>query len=145
MKILIKPLHSNIKIPEYKTTGSSGFDLIANLQKPITIQPKSWGLIPTGITTQLPQGFEAQVRSRSGLALKNGVFVLNSPGTIDNDYRGEISVLLANFSEEPFTVENEMRIAQMVICKYQQFEIELAETLTQTVRGSGGFGSTGIK
>lgn len=145
MKVLIKRLLPNAVMPEYKTVGSSGFDISACIEKSIEIPAKSFSLIRTGLALELPEDYEAQVRSRSGLALKNGVFVLNSPGTIDNDYRGEISVVLANFSDAPFVVENSMRIAQMVIVRYQQFEIEEVQSLTDTVRGSGGFGSTGLK
>lgn len=145
MKISIKFLSKKATLPEYKTLGSSGFDISACLDTHIIIPPQSTALIPTGISIELPDGYEAQVRSRSGLALKNGIFVLNSPGTIDNDYRGEISVILANFSKEPFTVEHGMRIAQIVVAKYEQFQFEKVETLTETIRGSGGFGSTGIK
>lgn len=145
MKILIKRLNAKAIMPEYKTHGSSGFDISSCVEDNVIIQPKSWALVSTGLSLELPSGFEAQVRSRSGLALKNGVFVLNSPGTIDNDYRGEISVVLANFSDVPFVVEYGMRIAQVVIAQYTQFQIEETTELTETVRGSGGFGSTGVK
>lgn len=145
MKVLIKKLSENATIPEYKTAGSSGFDVSACIDANITLAPQSVTMVKTGLSLELPEGFEAQVRSRSGLALKNGVFVLNSPGTVDNDYRGELCVILANFSSQPFTVENGMRIAQVVIAKYAQFPIEIVEILTETQRGSGGFGSTGLK
>ncbi len=145
MKVLIKKLSENATIPEYKTVGSSGFDVSACIDANITLAPQSITMVKTGLSLELPEGFEAQVRSRSGLALKNGVFVLNSPGTVDNDYRGELCVILANFSSQPFTVENGMRIAQVVIAKYAQFPIEIVEILTETQRGSGGFGSTGLK
>lgn len=145
MKISLKLLNKDVSIPEYKTPGSSGFDISAYLKQPVKILPQSFALIQTGIAIQLPQGFEAQVRSRSGLAAKNGIFVLNSPGTIDNDYRGELAVILANFSTTPFIVENEMRIAQVVIARYHQFEIETIDVLEETVRGTGGFGSTGLR
>ncbi len=145
MKVLFQRLSKTAKIPEYKTVGSSGMDLSADISEPVTIKPQSIGLIKTGLAIQLPQGFEAQVRSRSGLALKNGIFVLNSPGTIDNDYRGEISIILANFSQQPFTIEHGMRIAQLVIAQYQQFDVCEANSLDETIRGDGGFGSTGVK
>ncbi|MFT4967172.1 MAG: dUTP pyrophosphatase [Candidatus Deianiraeaceae bacterium] len=145
MKVLFQRLSKTAKIPEYKTVGSSGMDLSADISEPVTIKPQSIGLIKTGLAIQLPQGFEAQVRSRSGLALKNGIFVLNSPGTIDNDYRGEISIILANFSQQPFTIEHGMRIAQLVIAQYQQFDVSEVNSLDETSRGDGGFGSTGVK
>ena len=145
MKIFIKLLSQNATIPQYKTLGSSGFDISACIENDIKIEPQSFVLVPTGLALQMPDGFEAQVRSRSGLALKNGIFVLNSPGTIDNDYRGELSVVLANFSNVLFTVEHGMRIAQVVIAQYKQFEIATVEQLNDTSRGSGGFCSTGLK
>ena len=145
MKILVKKLLQNASIPEYKTSGSSGFDISACIDANILLNPQSIALVKTGLSLELPEGYEAQVRSRSGLALKNSIFVLNSPGTIDNDYRGELCVILANFGSEPFTIEHGMRIAQVVIAKYEQFEIVTVEALTETVRGSGGFGSTGVK
>ena len=145
MKVLIKKLCENATIPEYKTLGSSGFDISACIEENIILAPQSVTMVKTGLSLELPEGFEAQVRSRSGLALKNGVFVLNSPGTIDNDYRGEICVILANFSTEPFAIEHGMRIAQVIIAKYEQFRLEFVQELTETQRGSGGFGSTGLR
>jgi dUTP pyrophosphatase len=145
MKVLIKKLCEKATIPEYKTSGSSGFDISACLDENIILAPKSVTMVKTGLSLELPEGFEAQVRSRSGLALKNGVFVLNSPGTIDNDYRGELCVILANFSSEPFTIEHGMRIAQVIVARYQQFPLEIVQELTETQRGSGGFGSTGLR
>jgi len=145
MKVLIKFLSEKAVLPEYKTPGSSGFDVSACIERPIQILPQSTALIPTGLSLQLPDGFEAQVRSRSGLSLKNGIFVLNSPGTIDNDYRGELCVILANFSKDAFVVEHGMRIAQVVIAQYFQFELEKSNLLNETKRGNGGFGSTGLK
>lgn len=142
--LLIKKLSEKAIIPEYKTFGSSGFDISACIDSDVIIQPQAIALIKTGLSIQLPEGFEAQVRSRSGLSLK-GIFVINSPGTIDNDYRGEICVILANFSENSFKVEYGMRIAQVVIAKYEQFAIKNIDTLDKTQRGSGGFGSTGLK
>ena len=145
MKVLIKKLSEKAIIPEYKTLGSSGFDISACLDENTILAPQSVMMVKTGLSIELPQGFEAQVRSRSGLALKNCVFVLNSPGTIDNDYRGELCVILANFSTEPFTIEHGMRIAQVIIAKYEQFTLEIVEHLTETQRGTGGFGSTGLR
>lgn len=145
MKILIKKLCKNATIPEYKTSGSSGFDISACLDENIILAPKSVTMVKTGLSLELPEGFEAQVRSRSGLALKNGVFVLNSPGTIDNDYRGELCVILANFSSEPFIIEHGMRIAQVIVARYEQLPLEIVQELTETQRGSGGFGSTGLR
>lgn len=144
MNILIKKVRPNAIMPEYKTLGASGFDVSACIESDLAIAPKSFALVPTGLAIEMPLGFEAQVRSRSGLALKNGIFVLNSPGTIDNDYRGEISVILANFSENSFIVTHGMRIAQVVVGQYHQFDFQVVENLSDTDRGDGGFGSTGI-
>lgn len=147
LKIYKKSNRETIKLPQYQTTGSSGLDLVANLDQDseqITIKPNKWEIIPTGITVELPDGFEAQIRPRSGLAYKYGVTVLNSPGTIDNDYRGEIKIILINHGHEDFIVKNGDRIAQMIISKYEQVELEEIEFLTETTRNDGGFGSTGI-
>lgn len=130
-------------LPHYATGASAGMDLKANLAEPKTLNPGERTLIPTGIFMELPEGFEAQVRPRSGLALKHGITVLNAPGTIDADYRGEVGVILINLGQAPFTVENGERIAQMVIASYTQVQWQQAETLSETERGSGGFGSTG--
>lgn len=147
LKIYKKSNRETIKLPQYQTTGSSGLDLVANLDqdtKQITIKPNKWEIIPTGITIELPDGCEAQIRPRSGLAYKYGVTVLNSPGTIDNDYRGEIKIILINHGHEDFIVKNGDRIAQMIISKYEQVELEEIEFLTETTRNDGGFGSTGV-
>jgi len=147
LKIYKKLNRETIKLPQYQTTGSSGLDLVANLDQDseqITIKPNKWEIIPTGITIELPDGCEAQIRPRSGLAYKYGVTVLNSPGTIDNDYRGEIKIILINHGHEDFIVKNGDRIAQMIISKYEQVELEEIEFLTETTRNDGGFGSTGI-
>ncbi|MEK9794157.1 MAG: dUTP diphosphatase [Hyphomicrobiales bacterium] len=147
LKIYKKSNRETIKLPQYQTTGSSGLDLVANLDQDseqITIKPNKWEIIPTGITIELPDGCEAQIRPRSGLAYKYGVTVLNSPGTIDNDYRGEIKIILINHGHEDFIVKNGDRIAQMIISKYEQVELEEIEFLTETTRNDGGFGSTGI-
>ena len=130
-------------LPAYATELSAGMDLRANLSEPMTLAPMQRCLIPTGLYIALPPGFEAQVRPRSGLALKKGITVLNSPGTIDADYRGEICIILINLSAEPFVIEDGERIAQMVISKYEQVKIDVVTELSDTQRGSGGFGSTG--
>lgn len=132
-------------LPSYETLASAGMDLRANLSSPITLQPMERALIPTGLFIELPIGFEAQVRPRSGLALKKGITCLNTPGTIDADYRGEIGVILANLSSEPFVVENGERIAQMIVAKHERAEWVEVEELSTTERGAGGFGSTGVK
>jgi dUTP pyrophosphatase len=120
-------------------------DLRANLDAPITLHPMERRLIPTGLHIALPEGYEAQVRPRSGLALKHGITVLNAPGTIDADYRGEVGVLLVNLSEEPFTINDGERIAQMVVARHEQVEFELVDTLPDSERGAGGYGHTGVK
>lgn len=137
--------HSNHKLPEYQTTGSSGMDLHANISDEIVIAAGERVLIPTGISIELPDGFEAQIRPRSGLALKHGITVLNSPGTIDADYRGEIKVLLINHSKNTFIVVNGDRIAQMIISKFEKVEWDLANELEKTERNDGGYGHTGGK
>jgi dUTP pyrophosphatase len=133
------------QLPNYSTPQSAGMDLRASLDQPVVLQPGERSLIPTGIKLALPPGMEAQVRPRSGLAYKHGVTVLNSPGTIDADYRGDIGVILVNHGDVAFTVEDGSRIAQMVLAKYEQVEWEEVRELTDTDRGDGGFGSTGIK
>lgn len=130
-------------LPEYKTALSAGMDLTANLNEDIRLKPLERKLIPTGLYIELPAGYEAQVRPRSGLALKHGLSVLNTPGTIDADYRGEIRVILINLSAEDFVIKNGERIAQMVISKHETVEWEVVEMLGETERGAGGFGSTG--
>ena len=132
-------------LPQYATPQSAGMDLRANLDEPVTLQPLERRLIPTGLYIALPEGYEAQVRPRSGLALKKGITVLNSPGTIDADYRGEIGVLLINLSQEPFIVNDGERIAQMVIARHEQGQFEEVELLDETERGEGGYGHTGVK
>jgi dUTP pyrophosphatase len=142
VKIINKSSHP---LPNYETIASAGMDLRAELAEPITLKPLGRAIVKTGLFIELPIGYEAQVRPRSGLAAKKGVTVLNSPGTIDADYRGEIGVILVNLSDEAFTVENGERIAQLVIAKHERAEWIEAEALTDTVRGAGGFGSTGTK
>ena len=136
---------SKHKLPHYATDASAGMDLRASLESPIILKPLERTIVKTGIYIQLPIGYEAQVRPRSGLALKKGITVLNSPGTIDADYRGEIGVILINLSSEQFIIEDGERIAQMVVAKHEQAEWVEAEGLEETARGAGGFGSTGIK
>ncbi len=132
-------------LPAYGTLFSAGMDLRANLQEPVLLKPLQRALIPTGIYMELPEGYEAQIRPRSGLALKKGISVLNSPGTIDADYRGEICVILVNLSDADFTVEDGERICQMVVKEYVKVEWEETGELSDTVRGAGGFGHTGVK
>lgn len=146
MNMKVKVINrSHHPLPEYATTASAGLDLRANLDSPVTLQPLERKLIPTGLYIALPEGCEAQIRPRSGLALKHGISLLNTPGTIDADYRGEIGVILVNISNEPFEVRDGERIAQMVIARYEQVELEPAESLDATERGAGGFGHTGRK
>ena len=137
--------NSKHSIPHYETSQSAGMDIRANIDSPITLKPLDRVLVKTGLYIALQPGYEAQVRPRSGLALKKGITVLNSPGTIDADYRGEIGVILVNLSSENFVVEDGERVAQLVIAKYEQVTLEEVELLNQTKRGTGGFGSTGVK
>ena len=132
-------------LPQYATAQSAGMDLRANLEEPVTLNPLERRLIPTGLHIALPAGYEAQVRPRSGLALKRGITVLNTPGTIDADYRGEIGVVLINLSQEPFVVNDGERIAQMVIARHEQGELTQVEVLDETERGEDGYGHTGVK
>lgn len=136
---------SSYYLPEYATEKSAGMDLKANITESITLNPLERTMIPTGLSIALPDGTEAQIRPRSGLAAKYGISVLNAPGTIDADYRGEIKVILVNLSNEPFTINPGERIAQMVVARYERVEWEAVETLDETERGAGGFGSTGTK
>ena len=136
---------SNNELPEYATSQSAGMDLRANIEKPIILTPLERKLIPTGLHIALPVGYEAQIRPRSGLALKHGITVLNTPGTIDADYRGDIGVILINLSNESFEIKPGERIAQLVIAKYEQISWEQVEVLDETERGSGGYGHTGVK
>lgn len=132
-------------LPQYATPQSAGMDLRADITEPVTLKPLERHLFPTGLRIALPEGYEAQVRPRSGLALKHGITVLNTPGTIDADYRGEVGVVLVNVSNEPFTVEPGERIAQMVIAKHEQADFVIVEELDETERGAGGYGHTGTK
>ena len=133
------------QLPAYATTQSAGMDLRANIEEAFELKPLERRLVPTGLYMALPEGYEAQVRPRSGLALKHGITVLNTPGTIDADYRGEVGVVLVNLSNEPFSIEPGERIAQMVIAKYEQVELEEVEILDETERGAGGYGHSGTK
>ena len=143
MKVKVINRSAN-SLPQYETAGSAGMDLRANLEESVTLKPLERAMIPTGIFIELPQGYEAQVRPRSGLAAKKGISIANTPGTIDSDYRGEIKVILVNLSNETHSIDNGERIAQMVIAKYEQISWELSEELSATERGAGGFGHTGI-
>lgn len=134
---------SRFALPEYQTPLSAGLDVRADLDAPVTLGPLQRAMIPTGLFVELPEGCEMQIRPRSGLAAKHGVTVLNSPGTVDADYRGEIKIILVNLSSEPFTIEAGERIAQMIVARYEQIEWQPAEELGATERGAGGFGSTG--
>jgi len=142
LRIVNKSKH---QLPAYSTEYSAGMDLRANIDSPITLQPMERTIVPTGLFIELPEGYEAQIRPRSGLAAKFGITVLNSPGTIDADYRGEIKAILVNLSKEPFVINDGERICQMVITKYSKAEIIEVTELSETVRGEGGFGHTGVK
>ena len=143
VKVLVKRLNSKVKLPEYKTSGSSGVDLMAFIDSPITIAPNTLELVPTGLSIAIPEDLEIQIRPRSGLAAKSSIGVLNTPGTIDSDYRGEIKIILFNHSKNEFVINNKDRIAQMILTPVQKMELEEVENLPQTLRGKGGFGSTG--
>ncbi len=142
--VKIKKLFQDVELPEYKTEFSAGMDLKAYTKENIVLKAGEIKLIKTGLVIALPNGFEAQIRSRSGLSLKNGIIVLNAPGTIDSDYRGEIGIILMNVGQNDFVIENNMRIAQMVITKYENVKLNLVEELDETTRADGGFGSTGL-
>ena len=144
-KIQIKKLSNEVLTPKYETSGSSGMDIAAYIKQDITIEPGEKALIPTGFSLSIPLGYEVQIRPRSGLAAKKGITILNTPGTIDSDYRGEIKVILINLSKDGFSVKNGERIAQMVVCPIQQAIVEEVKELSETNRGVGGFGSTGTK
>jgi dUTP pyrophosphatase len=143
VKILVKKLDSRVKLPSYKTIGSSGMDLMALTDKPITILPKKSYLVPTGISVAMPKNYEIQIRPRSGLAAKNNISILNTPGTIDSDYRGEIKIILFNHGSDEFLINNGDRIAQIVLMPVHKIDFEEVDNLPDTVRGEGGFGSTG--
>ena len=142
-KVLIKKLKNNIPTPKYETPGSSGMDIAASLEKDIIIKPGEKMIIPTGIAVSIPENFEIQIRPRSGLAAKNNLSILNTPGTIDSDYRGEIKVILINLGKSDFVVKNGLRIAQIILCPVEKFQLQDVKELPESNRGSGGFGSTG--
>ena len=144
-KILIKRLSKEVSLPKYETSGSSGMDLAAYINGNINLDPGKSAVIPTGLSVAIPEGFEIQIRPRSGLAAKKNISVLNTPGTIDADYRGEIKVILINLSNKKFVIKNGLRIAQIVVCPIVQVQLEEVEELDGTIRGKGGFGSTGTK
>ncbi len=143
VKVLVKKLNSKAQLPKYKTSGSSGMDLMALIENPIKIKPQESALIATGIAIDIPEGTEVQIRPRSGLAAKSSISVLNTPGTIDSDYRGEIKIILFNHGKEDFTINNNDRVAQMVLMPILKAEFEEVEDLPETLRGIEGFGSTG--
>ena len=143
VKVLIKKLDPAVQLPEYKTSGASGVDLIAFIKEPINLEPKTSVLIPTGLSVAFPEGYEIQIRPRSGLAAKNNISVLNTPGTIDSDYRGEIKVIIYNHGNENFSINNGDRIAQMILAPVVKMELEEINDLPKSIRGEGGFGSTG--
>ena len=142
-KVLIKKLDSSVDLPTYKTDGASGMDLMAFIKEPITLKPNSSCLVPTGLSVAFSKDFEIQIRPRSGLAAKNSIGILNTPGTIDSDYRGEIKVILFNHGNKDFLINNKDRIAQMILTPVIKIELQEADELPETVRGEGGFGSTG--
>ena len=142
-KVLVKKLDPNVELPKYKTEGSSGLDLMAFIDNPIKISPNTSALVPTGISVAISSDLEIQIRPRSGLAVKSSVTVLNTPGTIDSDYRGEIKIILFNHGKEDFIIKNKDRVAQMILAPIIKIEFEEVDELPNTIRGSGGFGSTG--
>lgn len=142
-KVLIKKLSSDVELPSYKTSGASGMDLMAHIKSPIIIKPKTSELIPTGLSVAFSEEYEIQIRPRSGLAAKNNISVLNTPGTIDSDYRGELKIIIYNHGKEDFTVNNSDRIAQMILTPVVKMELQETDELPETLRGEGGFGSTG--
>ena len=143
VKVLIKKLDSAVRLPEYKTDGASGMDLVAFLKNSVILKPKTSSLIPTGISVAFSENYEIQIRPRSGLAAKNNITVLNTPGTIDSDYRGEIKVIIYNHGDTNFIINNGDRIAQMILCPVVKMILEETNDLPETIRGEGGFGSTG--
>ena len=143
VKILVKKFDKHIKLPVYKTSGSSGMDLVAYIKNKITINPNTTAMVPTGIAVAIPKNYEIQIRPRSGLAAKKGISVLNTPGTIDSDYRGEINIILINLSMKLFVIKSGDRIAQMILCPVAKGKLKEVKNLPRTVRGKKGFGSTG--
>ena len=145
MKINVTKLNKNAILPEYQTPGAAAADIHACLDGPVTIQPMERRMIPTGLAIAIPEGYEVQIRARSGLSIKHGIAMVNGVGTIDSDYRGEVGVLVINLGQEPFVIEPGMRIAQMVLSKYEQISWREVRELDETARGAGGYGSTGIR
>ena len=143
VKVLIKKLYPTVQLPSYKTNGASGMDLMACIEKPIILEPGKSSLVPTGLSVAFPEKYEIQIRPRSGLAAKNSISVLNTPGTIDSDYRGELKIILFNHGNKNFMINNNDRIAQMVLTPIIKMELEEKNELPETIRGEGGFGSTG--
>ena len=143
VRVLIKKLNSSVQLPSYKTNGASGMDLMASIEKPIKLEPGRSCLVPTGLSIAFPEKYEIQIRPRSGLAAKNNISVLNTPGTIDSDYRGEIKIILFNHGSENFIINNKDRVAQMVLTPIIKMELEETKELQKSIRGEGGFGSTG--
>ena len=143
VKVLIKKLDPSVEIPSYKTSGSSGMDLMAFIEKPIKLDPKKSCLVPTGLSIAFSEKYEVQIRPRSGLAAKKNISVLNTPGTIDSDYRGEIKIILFNHGNSEFVINNKDRVAQMILVPIHKMELEEVENLPDSIRGEGGFGSTG--
>ena len=143
VKILVKKFDKNVKLPIYKTSGSSGMDLVAHIRNKITIKSSKTAIIPTGLAIAIPKNYEIQIRPRSGLAIKKGISVLNTPGTVDSDYRGEIKIILINLSKKSFVVKSGDRIAQMILCPIAKGKLKEVNNLPKTVRGKKGFGSTG--
>tara|TARA_B100000900_G_scaffold169958_1_gene144381 strand:- start:3196 stop:3633 length:438 start_codon:yes stop_codon:yes gene_type:complete len=143
IKVLIKKLNPSVQLPSYKTSGSSGMDLMACIDKPINLQPGKSCLVSTGLSVAFPEGYEIQIRPRSGLAAKSSISVLNTPGTIDSDYRGELKIILFNHGNENFVIENNDRVAQMILAPTIKMELEETKELPDSIRGEGGFGSTG--
>ena len=145
VKTMRLPHGRDLPLPAYQSAGAAGMDLLAAVDKPVTLQPGARALIPTGLVLEIPPGFEGQVRPRSGLALRHGITALNSPGTIDSDYRGEVQVLLANLGDEPFAIARGERIAQLVVQRVERAELVATNSISATARGAGGFGSTGTR
>ena len=143
VKVLIKKLSTEVELPSYKTSGASGMDLMAFIKSSITVKPKTSMLVPTGLIMAFSEDYEVQIRPRSGLAVKNNISVLNTPGTIDSDYRGEIKVIIYNYGDNDFIINNKDRIAQMILTPVVKMELEETDNLPKTIRGEGGFGSTG--
>ena len=145
VKAMRLPHGRDLPLPAYQSAGAAGMDLLAAVDKPVTLQPGARALVPTGLVLEIPAGFEGQVRPRSGLALRHGITALNSPGTIDSDYRGEVQVLLANLGDEPFAIARGERIAQLVVQRVERAELVATNSISETARGAGGFGSTGTR